>query len=454
MSILLLLRLCLSPAWADEPDEDSVSVTQDLIERVRSAQEQVSALRDLPFKRDVRIEVESPEAMREAMREDLDEQLEDGQLEDLVFIWSLLDMAPADLDLYEVYLGVLQDAVGGYYNAETQRLVVVDRSEMGLDPKMLALQEDLVIAHELVHALQDQHFGLRGLNERELNNSDARLAVLSLIEGDANYAMLYRAFPNPDQVPLANLGPMLESVTGASESMFGPPGQIPRALTSPLIFPYNYGLVFAQHVKLSDEGWDAVNRALVQPPLSSEQILHPEKYVGPNPDWPTLIQVKRPERWLGPRWTFVDEDTLGEAGIALVMSENFPEADHRSIARGWDGDRLLVWRRGEVGALAWITTWDSDDDAQEFAEAAWELGRKLSPDATWTREPTQILGEHGSDRHLIQVRGHDVTVLFGIPKQRLRRTLRRVARTTYEDLTEIDQLATWEPPEDDTETTP
>lgn len=461
MVALLLNLVLIGNAYASEvaPDPSAepsppASASEQLIERVRAAQEEVSRIRGLSFKRDVMVEVETPTTMRESMREEMDERLADGELDTLVFVWSLLRLAPASLDLYEVYLGVLEDGVGGYYNAEKQRLVVVDREEVGLDTEKLRLQEDLVIAHELVHALQDQHFDLRSIHERELNNGDATLAVLSMIEGEANYAMLYRMLPNPDAVPLRSLGPALSNMTGASEEMSGRFAEAPRALTSPLVFPYIHGLIFAQELKLSGQGWGASNRAFSQPPLSTEQILHPEKYIGPDQDWPTLITFEEPDRWLGRRWELVDEDTLGEAGIRVLLREHHPDSDFEGAAEGWDGDRLLTWRRGDEGAQAWLTTWDSPEDAAQFAEATWELARVIHPDASWTRDALDSRGNSGRASHLIRIEGTEVLILLGVPRGRVKRALRKLGAATFTELTELDQLAPYEPQDPPTEAEP
>lgn len=428
------------------PAEDPAPTTKNaahraLIARVRAQQQAVATIRDLAFLRDVEVEVESPAVMRAALERDLREEAAEGDLVDLAFAWAFLGLAPPDTDLFTVLVEVLEEAVGGYYSAEDERLVVVERAIDGAPADLGEAMESMVVAHELVHALQDQHFDLDRLTERDIDNSDVALAVQGLVEGDASYAMLYRVLPDPDAIPLASLGSVLAAAGGASTEMGGRMATAPRALTEQLTFPYIYGLTFIQAVKQQGEGWSAVNAAFARPPLSSEQILHPEKYLSDTPDWPTAVQTRRPERWIGRGWALTEDDSLGEFGASILLSEGLPDLDARATVRGWDGDRLMVWRRGDRGAGAWLTVWDSPSDAERFAEAAFELARALRPDATWEREAERVDGQRGAVRHAVVRDGDRVLVLLDIPAGKVSRVERRARRTTYREIRSLDQIA-------------
>lgn len=414
---------------------------RDLIARVRAQQQAVASIRTLPFLRDVAVEIESPAVMRAALERDLREQASEGDLIDLAFAWAFLGLAPPETDLFTVLVEVLEEAVGGYYSAEEERLVVVDRAIDGAPADLSEAMESMVVAHELVHALQDQHFDLDLLTERDIDNSDVALAVQALVEGDASYAMLYRVLPDPDAIPLASLGSVLAAAGGASTEMGGRMATAPRALTEQLTFPYIYGLTFIQAVKQQGEGWSAVDAAFARPPLSSEQILHPDKYLSATPDWPTAMQARRPERWIGRGWSLSEDDTLGEFGASILLSESLPDLDARATVRGWDGDRLMVWRRGDRGAGAWLTVWDSPTDAERFAEAAFELARALRPDATWEREAERVDGQRGAVRHAVVRDGATVLVLLDIPAGKVNRVERRARRTTYREIRSLDEIA-------------
>jgi hypothetical protein len=442
----LALFVTLSGAAAADDDPTRADEAAARVARVRAAQAEVARIRDLPFLADVLVESESPSRMRERMAAEIADKVDSGEIDDTAFAWAMLGLAPRDLRLTDVLLAILEEAVGGYYNAEDKRLVIVDRSDPELDATFAEALEAMVIAHELVHALQDQHFDLERLTGRDLDNGDVAVALQSLVEGDASYAMLYQLIPDPDLIPLDRLGPMLAAAGGASSDMGGAMGEAPRALVEPLTFPYTQGLLFAQQVKLSGEGWSAVDAAYAAPPLSSEQILHPEKYLSATPDWPLAARLDRPERWLGRGWRLAESDAMGELGVALILAENLPDLDAAPVAEGWGGDRLVVWRRGpRRGAVAWLTTWDTPADADAFHGAAFELVRALRPGAVWLDAGDRVDGIDGSARHALRRAGADVTLYLDLPKGRLKAVERSAARTRWERMSTLDQIAPWEP---------
>jgi hypothetical protein len=435
----IVFALSASFAFASDPSHE-------LITRTALHQERVSALRGLPFLADVEVAVEPPHVMREKMEEDLREEVSEADLAGLVFAWAQLGLAPPDLPLFDILLAVLEEAVGGYYSPKERRLVIVDRrDEPSLDGARSG-HEDMVIAHELVHALQDQHFDLDAMTQRELGDGDVDTALKSLFEGDASYAMLFAMVPNPDAIPLRRMmsvlgGLGIPTTTDGTDQL----STAPRALTGPLTFPYVQGLMFAQDLKLSGTDWSAVDAAYAAPPLSTEQILHPEKYIGPNVDWPTLIRFEDAQDWMGPRWDLAEMDTLGEAGVSLLFQEHFPTLPSVNFGRGWDGDRLAVWRRGDRGVVMWLTIWDSPIDADDFTDMAFDLVRKLRPNAVWEREDGLIQGRERGLRHRIDREDLRIGVYLSVPKRQLQRLRRHAATATYREVRTLDEIAPYEP---------
>jgi len=298
-----------------------------------------------------------------------------------------LGLLPADANLGELYVKLLGEQVAGLYSPDDKQLYVVSRSGK------LGPTEKTTFAHEYTHALQDQNFDLGSLKLDEVGEGDKGIAGLSLVEGDATLVMSLWQIQHLSQADLLQLlGESLNpEVTASLDAM-------PKVLQESLLFPYTAGLSFVQALQASG-GWDAVNAAFRDPPASTEQVLHPEKYASHEAPVDVTLPADLPAK-LGPGWTKGLEDTLGEFQLKVWLDQagggsGGPSAD--TAAAGWGGDRVMLLD-GPNGAraIALKTAWDSAADASEFAAAAGpvvaNLGDgKVSPGADGTTV-TVLLG--------------------------------------------------------------
>jgi hypothetical protein len=233
-------------------------------------------------------------------------------------------------------------------------------------------------AHEVIHALQDAHLDPDDLME-DLTalNGDQTLATLALYEGDA----------------VAGSAAYLERHPALAVALLREAGrdfpvmdEAPALVGIVLLFPYTTGASFIDRL-LGEGGWDAVDAAYADMPASTEQILHPLKYL--ERDEPSLIALPDPTTALGAGWRVVDENTLGELQTAVLLAdfapgEGFngitgeialPEAA-RNAAAGWDGDRYALWEdvAGGRETLVWRSVWDTPEDARAFSRALAQFG--------------------------------------------------------------------------------
>jgi len=272
-----------------------------------------------------------------------------------------LGLLPADANLGELYVKLLGEQVAGLYSPDDKQLYVVSRSGK------LGPTEKTTFAHEYTHALQDQNFDLGSLKLDEVGEGDKGIAGLSLVEGDATLVMSLWQIQHLSQADLLQLlGESLNpEVTASLDAM-------PKVLQESLLFPYTAGLSFVQALQASG-GWGAVNAAFRDPPASTEQVLHPEKYASHEAPVDVTLPADLPAK-LGPGWTKGLEDTLGEFQLKVWLDQagggsGGPSAD--TAAAGWGGDRVMLLD-GPNGAraIALKTAWDSAADASEFAAAA------------------------------------------------------------------------------------
>jgi hypothetical protein len=270
-------------------------------------------------------------------------------------------------DLRALMLELLADQALAYYDPRTRAITLVgDIDEVGP-------LESLVIVHEYAHALQDQHWDLQGSRVADLSQGDRILAESALIEGEATLVMYEWA--------AANLS--MREIVRVSERALARTDQrllrrIPPVLRRQLVeFPYLDGYAFVNAVRARGEGWEAVDRAWEDRPVSTEQILHPQRYPS---DVPIDVVAPDAAALAGAGWAVAYEQTMGQVlmGVWVADGAEAPSffglpgrLPRAGAVEGWGGDRLLSLD-GPDGAWAvvWQTAWDSASDATEFAAAA------------------------------------------------------------------------------------
>ena len=338
----------------------------------------------------------------------LDEQMTPAEMHGSAVALRKFGLAPSDFEYRSFIIKLLTEQVAGYYDSKTREFYLADWLELeGQKP---------VMVHELTHALQDQHFNLRRFEKWPHGDSDAELAVHALIEGDATLAMTIYMAKNP-LVALAFMRSL--GAAGTSSEQFN---QAPRALRESLIFPYGQGTEWATQL-YKRGGWSMVSKAFTQLPLSSEQILHPEKYF--SYERPVKIVLRDLRNLLGPAWKEIESDVNGEWSYYLILDQflNSP-AESRRAAAGWAGDRYEIYegpKRGQV-LLAHVSAWDTENDAREFFDAYVKRTAKRYPDATLLPENqsassnTRLNWQTSEGRVVIELRGLRVVVIEGIPE--------------------------------------
>ncbi len=283
----------------------------------------------------------------------------DKTLEVLEEVYRSLGLLDSGVGLLESLLAVLESQTGGFYDPP--------RKTYFLRADVPAGAQAAVTAHELTHALEDQHFDMDSRLRSVLGDDDRLFARSAVHEGSA--MLLMSSYVNGGD-STAGPAPRLSSLDA-----------LPAVLRRQFIGPYLVGAGFLRHGGTGDPSYpkEAIDRAYRDPPTSSEQILHPEKYWNPElRDEPVTVRGGQAGRRLGRRWKLVGEGVLGELTVALVVGAVDPSDPRRvedgaswthPAAAGWDGDRWELWRRGSKTVVLWITVWDSERDAAEFADA-------------------------------------------------------------------------------------
>lgn len=315
--------------------------------------------------------------LRTNLEAEFDAALTPPQLKEAEDLLITLGLLPRGSALRALTLDFQAGQVAGYYSPERDELFVVNRTGS------LGPVDEATYAHEFTHQLQDQHVDLDKLGIDVKDQSDRSLARLALVEGDASSVQTSWMVANLDSKELGEL-----FAAALDPAALAALQRAPRYLRDTALFPYQDGLGFVTRL-LTNGGYSAVDAAFADPPDSTEQILHPDKYlVREAPIKVTLPKVLFDR--VGPGWTEVGEDTLGELLLRIWLNEGgVSSAASRTATAGWGGDRLVLFRGPAQGALsvAMHSEWDTAADADEFAAAATSAVAKLAPGGRVGHEP-------------------------------------------------------------------
>ena len=368
---------------------------------------ETSDLRELSILRNVKSGAQSRADIERMVIKNMDEESSPSQMHSTEVVLKKFGLAPPEFEYRTFVIKLLTEQVAGYYDPKAQQFYLADWIDLeGQKP---------VMAHELTHALQDQHFNLRRFEKWPKGDSDAELAAHSLIEGDATLAMTLYMAKNP-MVALAFMK-SLGSEAAQSEQY----KQAPRAIRESLVFPYEEGSAWATQVYRKG-GWQMVSDAFAKLPESTEQILHPDKYFAHE----APVKVSLPEfgAALGTGWKRGDYDVNGEWGYYLILEEFLGDtAESKKAAAGWAGDRYAMYEGPKPGEvfIAQQTAWDTENDAREFFDAYGK--RTAARYANLNIEEVAATKENESRREwktsqgrvIMELRGTRVSILEGLP---------------------------------------
>jgi hypothetical protein len=345
--LLLYLSSCAQPQLIENSQ-----LNQHQIHEIVSRASYASGLRvNHPLSVKLVDRTELHEILREdvtaTMQSDILAARHDGQ--------SAMGFPPEDKNAVDENVALLSRSLAGLYVTEKKTLYIVSehaRSEKGgiyLD-SFGTLGHEVTLAHEVIHALQHMHYPeiFEPDEAAWQQQTDAAIALQAAIEGDASlWAAMSLGFLGTARNPK-------EVVAASRERMSGPLSDAPTLVRERIEFPYIYGYQFAYH-----EG----KKGLRPPPASTEQVIHVDSserraFLAIDlTDFGTMIER------IGCRVLF--QDTMGELTLSLWLRNLNPTTD-QSVWDGWDGDRWIAAECENSREVAWLTSWDTEQDAYEF----------------------------------------------------------------------------------------
>lgn len=288
-------------------------------------------------------------------------------------------LLPKGFDMDNFMVDLLTEQIAGLYDPEAHEFYIADWIPLA--------DQRVVMAHELTHALEDQHFEIEKWVKAARPNDDAELARESVLEGSAMAAMLDYMLQDTGH-SLKEL-PDIDPATLVGGDMSSSPmlQKAPPFLKDALVFPYFGGLTFSVAF-LKTTGWNALPGVFAKPPLSTQQILHPEIYRQGRV--PAALSLPAIDKNLGADWNKLDENLMGEFGWKEILKQFLGEETAKSLSPAWDGDRYALYEQKQSKRLVLVARLrlDSEEDtAQFFSQYSEALRTKYDQRSKLSRQP-------------------------------------------------------------------
>ncbi|MGH9712131.1 MAG: hypothetical protein ACRD5M_02400 [Candidatus Acidiferrales bacterium] len=342
------------------PSAAAPSTTPANSEFLKAADEvlaQMSELLGLPIKSPLKKSLRSKDEIRAYLiREEKEDRTDAQRYADRKAL-EAFGLIPKDFPLDSFMLDVLTDQVAGLYDPKVKEFYIADWNAVD--------EQRTVMAHELTHALEDQSFDVDPWIKSGRPNDDAELARQSVSEGSALAAMVDYMYRD-QKIGVRDLPDVtIFFRSGAIEEMNKDPhlAKAPEYIRDELVFPYLAGTSFTQQFLKAHTGWHDLALIFQNPPLSTQQIIHPELYLtGVKPQKVTLPDWKG----LAPAdWKLLEENVMGEFGLNEVLKQYLGERRAEEMSPSWTGDRYAVFEntRTQTTPLVFRVALDSEDDA-------------------------------------------------------------------------------------------
>jgi hypothetical protein len=321
---------------------------------------EMSKILSLPIKEPLKKSLRSKQEVRDYLiREDKEDKNDAERYADEKTL-EAFGLIPKNFPLDSFMLDVLTDQVAGLYDPKAKEFYIADW--------IPADEQRTVMSHELTHALEDQSFRIDDWIKAARPNDDAELARDSVSEGSAMAAMVdYQMLDQhigvrelPDVTLLIRAGAVTEMDKDPNLA------KAPIYIRDELLFPYLAGTGFTQEFLKAHTGWKDIHLIFENPPVSTQQILHPDLYLsGTKPE-----TVKLPA-WKGlvpDDWKLLDENTMGEFGVGEILKQFKKDNRDDLLSTAWKGDRYAVFEdaKSKTTPLVFRIALDSPENAARF----------------------------------------------------------------------------------------
>ena len=378
--------------------------SQDFLQAADEVLAEMSKLVSLPILSPLKKSLRSREEIRayllQKMKEDKDADKRYADQKTM----EKFGLIPKDYPLDQTLVKVLTEQIAGLYDPDSQEFFIADWTSPA--------DERPVMSHELTHALQDQHFHIDKWTDAAKPNDDGELARDAVIEGSAMAAMLDYELGGKGSIrDLGDFDPaMLLGDLDSSPEL----SKAPKVLQDELLFPYLAGIRFTQHLLKAGNGWPGFYRVFDKPPLSTQQIMHPDLYL--QGVVPAKIELPPAKGLISADWKKLDENNMGEFGVQEILKQFLAKERSTALAADWTGDRYAIFenQKNKRTMLEFLIRLASDADAARFYGAYSEiLELKYNQRTNLMRRPNFFSFDTAEDGVFLRCMDSDCFVLEG-----------------------------------------
>jgi gas vesicle protein len=363
---------------------------------------EVENLRGLKFKQPFMRRLLTRDQVGDWMRRDMKKDMTEEDVKKMVVVGAEFGLMAEKTDVYAVFAQFIESGAAAFYKPDTRTFYHIEGNDgRGARP---------VVFHELVHAVEDQYFDIDAFYRVVEKDADMSLARRALVEGSAcHFAEKYER-AHPDDVKAMEQSQATPEMIQKQMKMMN---TVPPALVASMgLYPYKNAPTWLEKIGADDSS--AIEKLYADPPVSTEQVLHPEKFPLDGPrDYPHKIATPDVASILGDGYENVDDNDMGELMIGLLLTQlqqggkYFPtlmnsldmktqgvgfKGASKTASEGWDGDRYTAWVEKSSGkaTIVWVSVWDSEKDAREFYETYGDLLGKRILGKEWSSRPTPL----------------------------------------------------------------
>lgn len=345
LALAALLLLAGAACRGRPPEADPAAELGRLVDSLVPHVERSTGLR---FRTRPRHALRSRDEVKAFVARKLREEMPAERFRRMQRAYALLGLLPDSLDLKAVLEQLLAQQVAGFYDPDSATLYAVTGADR--------TTQRLTIAHELVHALQDQYLPLDSIL-RDKSDNDRSSAAQAILEGQANFASIRML--QGDSV--AGSAAFWDAFQETGQSLLSAQGfdSVPALLREGLLFPYVAGAQFFRW-------WGASPFRDTLPygprmPASTEQILHPERYAAGDRPLPLRFTDTVPDAL---------EDDLGEFEVRMLERQlTGRRPDPAAVPLGWGADRFRLEETPAGAALVWVLVFDEPRFRDRFLAA-------------------------------------------------------------------------------------
>jgi hypothetical protein len=395
------------PAGAVSTDGHGASQSEHgLCAQVPAIAEELTQISGMKMRHPVPCDFITKEKIKEFLNKRIKEETKPEEIRAEELTLKKFGLLPPDFDLARTTVDLLTEQAAAFYDYDRKKLFITETT--GSEP------QEPVLAHELAHAIADQTFNLGKFIRQGRKSDDGSTARLAVMEGQATWLMSeYMARRGGQSLKTSpELVAMMSTMSDGGGAQYPVFDKAPLYLRLSLVFPYTKGMLF-QNALVQREGVEGFSEVFRQPPVSTQQIIHPEKYFEHvKPADPAL-----PDAHLSHSFKGLVGGSLGELEHTILLEQYLGKERAAEVAPHWRGCTFELREDKKAGrvVLLYASQWDSEENARRFLDAYLDvLRKKWKKIALDPESPAGVTGSGDDGRFELRRKGAVVTSVEGL----------------------------------------